>query len=308
MMGTGIQAHSYHTREIMVKTLRALLKTMRPHQWTKNVIIFAALVFDAKLFNPTYALRTLAGFLLFCVISGVVYTVNDLTDLDKDRQHPRKRRRPLASGALSPTFAVVASVGLAAGALIAAFVLHAQFGALLMGYLILQLAYSFILKNIVLLDVLTIAMGFVLRVGAGVPLVDAARFSPWLYICTTLLALFLGLSKRRAELILLQDDAENHRPILKHYNVYLLDQLIAMVTSSTILAYALYTFSAPNLPDSYAMMLTIPFVIYGLFRYMYLIHAEGCTLAPDEVLLTDRASQVNILLWGATAVGILYVG
>jgi hypothetical protein len=161
---------------------------------------------------------------------------------------------------------------------------------------------------VVLLDVLAIASGFVLRVAAGAPLVDAENFSPWLYICTTLLALFLALGKRRGEKVLLGDEAGNHRESLNHYTLGLLDQLISLVTSSTIVAYALYTFSAPNLPENHLMMLTIPFVIYGLFRYLYLVHAKGVTLAPDEVLLTDRALQVDLLLWGLSATGILYVG
>ncbi len=287
--------------------LLAFLKTMRPHQWTKNAIIFAALVFDIKLFRVPYLLRTVAGFILFCLVSGVVYTINDVVDLDKDRQHPRKRQRPLASGALSPRLAIVAATGIAAGSLIAAVLLEWGFALILAGYLVLQISYSFALKHIVLIDILAIATGFVLRVGAGVPLVQAERFSPWLYICTTLLALFLGLSKRRGELIALKGKAGNHRPTLRAYTLPLLDQLITIVTSSTILAYALYTFSATNLPENHAMMLTIPFVIYGLFRYMYLIHAEQCTLAPDEVLLTDLPSQANIFLWGFTVVAIMYL-
>jgi 4-hydroxybenzoate polyprenyltransferase len=280
---------------------------MRPHQWTKNAIVFAALIFDVKLTNTTYLRRTVIGFVLFCLISGTVYTINDLVDLQNDRQHPKKRRRPLPAGELTPRFAVAAVLVMATGSLLAAWWLDSRFAFALASYLALQLAYSFVLKNIVLVDVIAIAAGFVLRVAAGAPLAEAT-ISPWLYICTILLALFLGLSKRRGELITLQDEAENHRPILKDYNLYLLDQLIAMVTSSTILAYALYTFSAPNLPPNHGMMLTIPFVIYGLFRYMYLIHAEQCTLAPDEVLLTDRPSLANIALWGLTAVAILYLG
>jgi 4-hydroxybenzoate polyprenyltransferase len=280
---------------------------MRPHQWTKNVIIFAALVFDVKLLDRTYLWRTVTGFVLFCLISGTIYTINDVVDLENDRQHPKKRRRPLPSGELSPRFAVAAVLVIAIGSLLVAWWLDLRFTLALAGYLVLQLAYSFVLKNIVLVDVIAIAAGFVLRVAAGAPLAEAT-ISPWLYICTILLSLFLGLSKRRGELVTLQDEAENHRPILKDYNIYLLDQLIAMVTSSTILAYALYTFSAPNLPPNHGMMLTIPFVIYGLFRYMYLIHAEHCTLAPDEVLLTDRPSLANVALWGLTAVAILYVG
>lgn len=177
----------------------------------------------------------------------------------------------------------------------------------LFGYLLLQLAYSFKVKNVVLLDVLAIAAGFVLRVAGGVLLVDAERFSPWLYIITTLGALFLGLGKRRGELVLLGQEAENHRAILKEYTLPLLDQLISIVTSSTILAYAFYTFSAPNLPGNHMMMLTIPFVIYGLFRYLYLIHVKGTTLAPDEVLLTDLPIQLTVLFWGMAAVGIMYI-
>ncbi len=292
----------------LTKRLYALLKTMRPHQWTKNAIIFAALVFDVKLFSLTYTARAIAGFLLFCLISGVVYTINDLVDLEKDRQHPRKRNRPLASGALSPRLALGAVILISALTLPAALALDVTFALILLAYLVLQLAYSFILKHIVLIDVLAIAAGFVLRVGAGVPLVHAQRFSPWLYICTTLLALFLGLSKRRGELLSLAGDAGNHRPSLDAYTIPLLDQLIGMVTASTILAYALYTFSAANLPVDHTMMLTIPFVLYGLFRYMYLVHAEHCTLAPDEVLLIDRPSQLNIVLWGLSVVLIMYLG
>ncbi len=246
--------------------------------------------------------------MLFCLISGVVYTINDLADIEKDRRHPTKRHRPLPSGELAPRFALTAAIIIGAGALTAAALLNPVLALILAGYLILQIGYSFYLKHVVLLDVMAIAAGFVLRVGAGVPLVDAERFSPWLYICTTLLALFLGLGKRRGELVLLKGEAVNHRAILASYTVPLLDHLISSITASTILAYALYTFSATNLPENHLMMLTIPFVIYGLFRYLYLIHVEGSTLAPDEVLLTDRAMQVDIVLWGLTAVGILYFG
>lgn len=291
----------------MMKDLLALLKTMRPKQWTKNAFVFAALVFDGKLVQVRYLRQSIIGFLLFCVISGVVYTINDLVDLEKDREHPRKRQRPLPSGALSPTFAIIAAVVIMAVGLLLAYALSARFAAILAGYLVLQLAYSFYFKHQVLLDVMAIAAGFVLRVGAGVVLVDAVRFSPWLYICTTLIALFLGLGKRRGELVLLGENATDHRASLDHYTLYFLDQLIVIITGSTIVAYALYTFSAPNLPGNYAMMLTIPFVIYGLFRYLYLVHVTGTTLAPDEVLLSDRPIQLDLLLWGVTAVFLLYL-
>ncbi len=291
-----------------MRFVSALLRTMRPKQWTKNAFIFAALVFDQKIFQLPYLGPTLAGFLLFSLVSGVVYTLNDLADLEKDRAHPRKRTRPLASGALSPRSALGGALFIAVASLMLAFWLAPGFALVLGAYLLLQIAYSFHLKHVVLLDVLVIASGFVLRVAGGVVLVKAERFSPWLYICTTLLALFLALGKRRGEMVLLGSEAGNHRESLNHYTLPLLDQLISLVTSSTIVAYALYTFSAPNLPENHAMMLTIPPVIYGLFRYLYLVHAEGTTLAPDEVLLTDRPLQIDLLLWGMTAALILYLG
>ena len=291
-----------------MRQLRACLKTMRPKQWTKNGVIFAALVFDKKLFQWAYAWRTLVGFILFCLISGVVYTINDVVDLEKDRQHPKKRLRPLASGQLSPQFAIVFAVVIAAVSIVVGTLLDPAFALILVGYLVLQIAYSFALKDILLLDVMAIAAGFVLRVAAGVPLVNAERFSPWLFICMTLLALFLGLGKRRGELVLLGGEAANHRTSLQEYTLVFLDQLISIVTASMILAYALYTFSAPNLPNGHWMMLTIPFVIYCLFRYLYLIHVKGTTLAPDEVVLTDRPLQISFALWGLTAMAIMYFG
>lgn len=291
-----------------MRTFRALLRTMRPKQWIKNGVIFAALVFDEKLTKWQYLWPTIVGFVLFCLVSGVVYTINDVADLEKDRQHPKKRRRPLASGELSPKLALGLALGIAAVSLTLGVLLNPVFAAILAGYLTLQIAYSFYLKHVVLLDVMAIAAGFVLRVAAGIPLVDAERFSPWLFICMTLLALFLGLGKRRGELVQLGGEAANHRATLEDYNLMLLDHLLSIVTASLILAYALYTFSAPNLPADYWMMLTIPFVIYAMFRYLYLIHVRGITLAPDEVVLTDRPLQVDFVLWGLVAVLILYLG
>ncbi|MGC9395287.1 MAG: decaprenyl-phosphate phosphoribosyltransferase [Anaerolineae bacterium] len=288
--------------------LKAFLRTMRPKQWIKNGVIFAALVFDEKLLKWHYLWPTVVGFVLFCLVSGVVYTINDIVDLEKDRQHPKKRYRPLALGQLSPKLAIGLAIGIAVVSLILGMLLNPLFAAILAGYLVLQMAYSLYLKHIVLLDVIAIAAGFVLRVAAGIPLVDAERFSPWLFICMTLLSLFLGLGKRRGELILLGSEATNHRASLADYNVMLLDHLLSIVTASMILAYALYTFSAPNLPPDHWMMLTIPFVIYGAFRYLYLIHVRGTTLAPDEVILTDRPLQVDFALWGLAAVLILYLG
>ncbi len=290
-----------------MQSLVAFLKTMRPKQWMKNGVIFAALVFDEKLTKWPYLWRVVVGFVLFCLISGVVYTINDVVDLERDREHPKKRQRPLAAGELSPRLALALAIVIAVAAILCGIWLDRLFAVILFGYLLLQLAYSLYLKHIVLLDVLAIAAGFVLRVGAGVPLAYAERFSPWLFICMTLLSLFMGLGKRRGELVLLGSEANNHRVSLEDYNLILLDQLISVVTASMILAYALYTFSAPNLPAGHWMMLTIPFVIYGAFRYLYLIHVRGTTLAPDEVVLTDRPLQVDFVLWGLSAVFILYL-
>ncbi len=291
-----------------MRTLKAFLRTMRPKQWMKNGVIFAALVFDEKLLKWQYLWPTVVGFVLFCLVSGVVYTINDVVDLEKDRQHPKKRNRPLAAGQLSPNLALGLAIGIAVVSLILGVLLNPVFAAVLAGYLALQIAYSFYLKHIVLLDVIAIAAGFVLRVAAGIPLVAAERFSPWLFICMTLLSLFLGLGKRRGELVQLGSEASNHRASLEDYNLTLLDHLLSVVTASFILAYTLYTFSAPNLPANYWMMLTIPFVIYATFRYLYLIHVRGTTLAPDEVVLTDRPLQIDFVLWGLAAVLILYLG
>ncbi len=291
-----------------MNNIRGLIKTMRPKQWIKNGFVFAALVFDAKATQWPYAWRALAGFILFVLVSGIVYVINDLADMKRDRQHPKKSRRPLASGELSPRVALVFAIVGSLTALGVGLWFFPAFGVILLGYWLLQLAYSFWLKSIVLLDVITVAMGFVLRVAGGALLVNAERFSPWLYLCMTLVALFMALGKRRGELVLLGAEAGNHRDILKEYNFALLDQLIGAITSATILAYAFYTFSAPNLPANHGMMLTIPFVIYCFFRYLYLIHVQGTTLAPDEVVLTDRPLQVAFVLWGLTATGILYLG
>jgi 4-hydroxybenzoate polyprenyltransferase len=286
--------------------ITGLIKTMRPKQWVKNIFIFAPLTFDVKLFNLHYLTQTLVGFVLLCLVSGTVYIINDLADIENDRQHPRKRTRPLASGQVSTSAAVAAAVVVPLLALPLGFLLNPTFGVILTGYLALQIAYSFWLKNVVIIDVMLIAAGFLLRVAAGVPLVDAERFSPWLYICMTLLALLIGFGKRRHELVLLKENANAHRHSLEEYNLSLLDHVISIVTASTLLAYALYTFSAPNLPPNHAMMLTIPFVLYGIFRYLYLIHVKGMGGAPEEIALSDRPLQATVFLWGLSVVIVMY--
>lgn len=283
-----------------------IFKTLRPKQWTKNGFIFAALVFDVKLFQVDPLASTILGFALLCLISGTVYLINDLVDIEKDRAHPLKKNRPIPSGQVPVNAAIAAAIILPAVCLPLSFLLNPAFGVILTGYLLLQTAYSFVLKNIVIVDVLTIAAGFVLRVAGGVPLVEAERFSPWLYVFTVLLALFLGLGKRRQELTVLKGQAVKTRSILNEYNIPLLDSMMSIVTTGTIITYSFYTFSAPNLPDNHLMMLTIPFVIYGIFRYLYVIHVQGNGGAPDEVLLTDRPLQVAIALFGIAVVVILY--
>lgn len=287
--------------------VRYLWKTMRPKQWTKNVFVWAALIFDGKLFDPTYFSHTLLTFLLFCLVSSVVYTINDVADIKKDRQHPEKRNRPLASGALRPRNALIGAALLFALTVPGALWLGGGLALTLYGYLAVMIAYSFWLKNIVIVDVLTIAAGFVLRVAAGAIVVDAARFSPWIYVCMALLALFLALGKRRQEIVLLQENAGNTRAILQEYSLRFVDEMLGLVSSTTVMAYSLYTFAAPNLPPNHLMMLTIPFVLYGLFRYLYLIHVKGETDPPDVVALKDRALQVDILLFGLVVFLVFYI-
>jgi 4-hydroxybenzoate polyprenyltransferase len=284
-----------------------LIKTMRPKQWIKNIFVFAPLVFDKKLIELHYLGRTIAGFLLLCAISGTVYIINDVADADKDRQHPKKRKRPIASGQLSTRAAAGAAIVILLIALPLAFLLDPIFGGIASGYLLMQIAYSFWLKHVVIIDVMIIASGFILRVAAGVPLVQAARFSPWLYVCMMLGSLLVGFGKRRHELTLLKENANAHRQSLEDYNLSLLDHAITIVTASTLLAYALYTFSAEGLPKNHAMMLSIPFVLYAIFRYLYLIHVKGVGGEPEEIILTDRPLQVAILLWGSSVVIVLYI-
>ncbi len=287
--------------------LLALIRTLRPRQWTKNVFIFAALAFDQKLRPGPELTVTLIGFGLLCLLSGAVYTMNDLGDLERDRQHPVKRNRPLASGALPLRLGVTAAAMLPLLALALSFALGVRFGLVMLGYYLLNVAYTFWLRDVPVVDVLAIAAGFVLRVAAGVALITVERFSPWLYLCMTLLALFLGFGKRRAELAEL-GNSNVVRQALEHYTLPQLDTYLTIVSASTIMAYSLYTFSAENLPENHLMMLTIPFVIYGLFRYLYLIHVRGEGGAPEELLLTDRPLQATFLLWGLVALGILYRG
>lgn len=283
--------------------LKYLLKGMRPRQWTKNTFVFAALVFDRQLFNLGSLGRTFLAFIVFCLISGSVYLINDVFDINADKQHPVKKERPIASGKLPVRTALIAAVLISILALAVAFMLSRELMLIALLYLLINLAYSRWLKHVVLLDVLVIAFGFVLRVAGGVSVIHVQRFSPWLYVCMTLLALFLGFGKRRAEMA--YNNTET-RKVLEGYSIALIDQLLTIVSATTIIAYSLYTFSAPSLPGSYLMMLTIPFVLYGIFRYLYLIQIKNAGGEPEELLLKDRPLQTTVLLWGLACVAIFY--
>jgi 4-hydroxybenzoate polyprenyltransferase len=287
--------------------LLALLKSMRPKQWPKNALVFVALVFDRQLTNPVAFLHTLAGFILFCLISSAVYIINDVMDIEADRNHPTKRLRPIASGKLPLPVARLAVGVILLVVLPLAYLLSPYFAVIVLVYFLLNLAYSVYLKHIPILDVFALASFYVLRVAAGVVLIQVARFSPWLYVFTTFLSLFLGVGKRRAEMTLLAEGANTHRKVLEGYSLPLLDQMIMIVVTVTIVTYSLYTFSAPNLPANHTMMLTIPFVIYGVFRYLYLIEIKKSGGAPEDVLFTDRPLQVDILLWGLAVLVVMYL-
>jgi 4-hydroxybenzoate polyprenyltransferase len=288
--------------------LKALIKTMRPRQWIKNGFIFFALIFDRQLFLTEPFLRTVVGFFLFCLVSSAVYLFNDIADVEADRNHPEKKNRPIASGKLPIRAAWVSALLLTVIAIPLGYWLSPFFALILAAYLGINLLYSRWLKHVSILDVLIISSGFVLRVAAGVVLIyPVERFSPWLYMITILFSLYIGLGKRRAELNLLAHGASAHRKVFEGYTIPLLDQYITIVSGMTIIAYSLYTFSAPNLPENHTMMLTIPFVVYGIFRYLQLIQIGHAAGSPDEVALKDRPLQFTVLLWGLTVIAIFYL-
>lgn len=284
-----------------------VLVSLRPHQWTKNLVLFAALAFSKHLFEAGPLLRSVMAFALFCGLSGAVYLLNDVADRERDRMHPLKRLRPVASGALSPRKAVGLAALIGFGCLVLSFLLGVKFAACAVLYLGLNLLYSFSLKEVVILDVLAVSLGFVLRAAAGAEAIGV-DISQWLLICTILLALFLTLSKRRHELTTLSDSATGHRPTLQEYSPYLLDQMIAVVTASCVTAYAFYT-TAQETRDKFQtdrLAWTLPFVLYGIFRYLYLVHRKEQGGSPTDVLLTDRPLLIAVALWALTVVLILY--
>jgi 4-hydroxybenzoate polyprenyltransferase len=285
----------------------SLVLSLRPSQWTKNLIIFGALGLSQRLLDVEAVLVSCAAFAIFCVLSGVVYLLNDIADREADRQHPLKRFRPIASGALPVPVAIGWALGLGLGGLAAAFWLRPLFGVVATSYVLLLALYSWQLKHIVILDVLTIAIGFVMRAAAGA-IAIAVPISHWLYVLTILLALFLALSKRRHELVLLANGATSHRRILAEYSPYLLDQMIAVVSASTIVAYAFYTVS-PETVQKFGtdrLMLTLPFPLYGIFRYLYLVHLKEGGGSPADMLLTDRPLLLCVALWTVAVAIIIY--
>jgi len=284
-----------------------LLLSVRPEQWTKNLFVLGPLMFGQRLLDTASVLKALAAFAIFCALSGVVYLINDVADREADRRHPIKKRRPIASGALSVPAALAAAAVLTAIAVPSAFLVRPQFGILAVSYLALLAVYSGPLKHAVIIDVLTIAIGFVLRAAAGALAIGVA-VSHWLYVLIMLLALFLALSKRRHEIVLLADGATGHRRILEEYSPYLLDQMIAVVTASTIVAYAFYTISPETVAKfgSDLLGLTLPFPLYGIFRYLYLVHKKEGGGSPADMLLTDRPLLICVGLWAAVVALIIY--
>jgi len=284
-----------------------LIISLRPDQWTKNLIVFAALIFAVKLLDPAALALASAAFLIFCVLSGCVYLINDVSDREADRQHPLKRLRPIASGALGVGTALAWAIGLSVVALAAAYALRPLFALTAAAYLALFVWYTRTLKHVVILDVMSIAIGFVLRAVAG-GLVIGVPISDWLLVCTILLALFLGLAKRRHEITMLADGASGHRRILEEYDPYLLDQMIAIVAAATLVVYIIYC-ASPETAERFGtplLVLTTPFPIYGIFRYLYLVHRKHGGGSPSDLLLRDRPLLSCVALWGLAVVTIIY--
>ena len=295
--------------------IREVIRSMRIYQWTKNLVLFAGLVFTLKVTEVPFVLAAIAGFFAFSIAVSGVYVLNDVLDRNRDRLHPDKRHRPVASGRLSAGTATAAASFLGAAGLAGCFLLGPSFGATAVAYVVLTLSYSLFLKRVVLLDVVAIALGFVIRAVAGVELMrdraapggDAIELSPWLLVCAFFLALFLAIGKRRHELTVLEGEASRHRDTLGAYTAKLLDQLVAVVTSATVLAYSIYTITPETVAkfEGRPLYLTIPFVLYGIFRYLYLMYAEEKGGNPSEHLLRDRATLANVVLWALVVVAIL---
>ncbi len=287
--------------------VKELIAGMHVRRWLKNIFMFAPLAFGMKLGMPDLIGRSVVAFGCLCLLSSASYLINDLVDSERDRYHPAKLDRPLATGRLKRSWAVGAAVVLSAASLLVAFVVDPRLGLVASAFLAVEIAYSLLLTNFVLLDVLTIAAAFVLRVLCGSVVARATTFSPWLYVCGSFLALFLALCKRRHELIVLGDLAPKHRRVLADYSSSLLVETISVVTSSTVIAYSLYTFWGAHVPENKSMMLTIPFVLYGILRYLLIIQRRDLRGTPEEMLIKDPPLAVNNVLWGVAVLAILYL-
>ena len=286
--------------------LRDILKSMRPKQWLKNVFVLPALIFDRQLFHYEAFMRTAIGFGLFCLLSSAIYILNDIADIESDRQHPRKKNRPIAAGRVPVKVATFIAIVLLLIVFVGGYFLSKNFLIVAVLYWILNTVYSKWLKHEPILDAITLSMGFLLRVFAGVSLIVVQRFSPWLYVVATLISLYIVFGKRRAELNLLQSNNNGQRPVLDGYTIPFLDNLINIISAMTIISYSLYTFSAPNVPENHTMMLTIPFVIYGIFRYLYIMQVLCKGDTPEDIFLHDRPLQIAMVLWALAVVLIFY--
>ena len=293
---------------------RRLIITIRPDQWIKNLVLFAGLLFVGGLGEFTLVLHAVAGFLVFCGLSGATYILNDLTDLERDRKHPSKRGRPIASGELPVRVAATTGIVLAGVSVAGAFALHRNFGAVAVGYLALNILYSLAIRRMVILDVMSIAVGFVLRAVGSVEVLRGPaprmELSPWLLVCTFFLALFLGLGKRRHEVLVLADDASEHRAVLAHYRPQLIDALLGVVAASTVVSYAIYTIwpGTVSKVGGTGLVYTIPFVVYGVFRYLFLMFSVGAGGRPSKALLSDAPLALNIIIWAAVVAFVIYKG
>ncbi len=306
-MREAVDARSAADKAPASVSIRDLIQILRPTQWSKNTVLFGALIFAKHLFVFTDVMRVLMAFACFCAVSSGAYVMNDIRDCERDRQHPLKSRRPLPAGRISRSTAMVLAAALMTTGLFGAALLGRGFVFLVAFYLVLQVAYTFALKDTVILDVMSIATGFVIRAVAG-GVVISVPVSQWLIICTFLLALFLGFSKRRHELVLLEGRATEHRAALRDYSPYFLDQMISVVTASTVVAYAIYT-ASPEVQQKLGtdqLYLTIPFVLFGIFRYLYLVHQREEGGNPTQILLTDKPMLIDVLLWILTAAIVLY--
>jgi len=281
---------------------KELLITMRPSQWYKNLILFISIIFSFNIKNLEMWSIAIFAFVIFCLLSGGEYIINDIIDLEKDKKHPKKQKRPIASGRFKLNYALISAIILIVGGITASYFINIPFMILSISYVLLILLYSLRLKHLIIVDLLVISIGFVIRAIAGGVAINVF-ISPWLIVCTFLLALFLAIAKRRHELVLLGDEGKNHRKILSEYSTNVLDQMMSIATAALIISYSMYTF----LSNNYYMMLTIPFAIYGIFRYLFLVHSTNFG-GEAEMLFKDKGMQICIVLWGVTAIGVLYIG